>query len=109
MIPITTKQLEKIKELSELGWSAKKIGNELGFCESNVKYWRAKLSIQSKAKRGLKPTYQYTLYDRKGNVRAFGTAEECSRVLGIKKGTIYRAVCVSKKAKNQSVVREDLL
>ena len=81
----------------------------MGFCESNVKYWRAKLSIQSKAKRGLKSTYQYTLYDRKGNVRAFGTAREIADQLGIKITSVYERVCLAKRLGRRNAVREESL
>lgn len=103
---MTTKQLEAIKELSQRGWSAKSIGDKLGFCESGIRYWKKKSGIPSARRRG---TTQYTFYDRKGNVRAFGTAREIADQLGIKISSVYEMVSLAKRLGRRNAVREESL
>lgn len=92
----------RIRKLNERGLNYREIAERLG-CRYNVVWTAAR-------RMGLIPVghkqAQYTLYDLEGNVRAFGTAEECAAAMGIKPGTIYTYVSRSRKKKNKRAVRE---
>lgn len=72
-----------------------------------VYYWRRlKLGLPAHRDASHKRLRDYTVYDRHGNVAAFGTARECARALGVKVETIYRLASRSARCRDGRVVRE---
>lgn len=106
--PVTTKEVEKIKELWKEGYSDYQIGKMIGRDYDVVNRYRSCLGLLANYAKGKRYKAQYTLYDKKGQVRAFGTAEECAKTLGIKIRTVYEMASVSKKTGAQRAVREEL-
>ena len=92
----------RIRKLNERGLNYREIADRLGCGYFAV--WGAARRM------GLTPAghkrVQYTIYDLEGNVRAFGTAEECAASMGVKLGTIYTYVSRSRRKKNKRAVRE---
>ena len=87
---MTTLQLRRLRAYNAAGWNDCQIADELGLTVGTVYYWLR----------------DYTVYDRHGNVAAFGTARECARALGVKVETIYRLASRSARCRDGRVVRE---
>lgn len=92
----------RIRKLNERGLNYRQIAERLG-CNYSAVWTAARRMGLSPV--GMEPA-QYTVYDRAGNVRAFGTAEECAASMGVKLGTIYTYVSRSRRKKNKRAVRE---
>ena len=106
---MTTKQFKQLKELTQSGSSQPQIAKQLGVSVETVRHYQNKLGVKARGMPG-RPKggdSQYTLYDKRGNVRAFGTAQECADALGVKKQYIYWLACVSRKTGVQKAVREE--
>lgn len=89
---ITTSQLKKLKELAQNhNLTQKQVADAVGVGVGSVEYWKLKLGIKC-GRRGPVPSADYTVYDRKGQVVAFGTARECAEAMGIKIGSFYSYV-----------------
>ena len=88
--------------MNRAGLNNREIAEILGVAASTVWTHLADHGIYSPASR----LSQYTVYDRAGNVRAFGTAEECAQTMGVKLGTIYTYVSRARRKKNRRAVRE---
>ena len=88
---MTTLQLRRLRAYNAAGWNDCQIADELGLTVGTVYYWRRlKLGLPAHRDASHKRLRDYTVYDRHGNVAAFGTARECARALGVKVETIYR-------------------
>ena len=96
------KTARRIRQLNARGLNYRETAERLGISIAAVKWAADKMGLSPV---GHKPA-QYTVYDRAGNVRAFGTAEECARAMGVKLGTIYTYVSRSRRKKNKRAVRE---
>lgn len=96
------KTARRIRQLNARGLNYRQIAERLG-CNYSAVWTAARRMGLSPV--GMEPA-QYTVYDRAGNVRAFGTAEECARAMGVKLGTVYTYVSRSRKKKNKRAVRE---
>lgn len=104
---MTTLQLRRLRARNAEGWNDRQIADELGLKVGMVYYWR-RLKLGLPAHRGASPRRlrDYTVYDRHGNVAAFGTARECARTLGVKVETIYSLASRSARRRDGRVVRE---
>ena len=92
---------------SETAGLQRQIADELGLTVGTVYYWRRlKLGLPAHRDASHKRLRDYTVYDRHGNVAAFGTARECARALGVKVETIYRLASRSARCRDGRVVRE---
>lgn len=92
----------RIRKLNECGLNYRETAERLGISITAVKRAADKMCLSPV---GHKPA-QYTVYDREGNVRAFGTAEECAASMGVKLGTVYTYVSRSRRKKRKRIVRE---
>lgn len=92
---MTTKTLERIRELHKQGLNDPEIAKEIGCCTSTVCSWRKKLGLSANWKAS--PKSFYVIYDEKDNVRATGSARECAEALGIKVDSVYRLAHRAKK------------
>ena len=100
---MTTLQLRRLRAYNAAGWNDCQIADELGLTVGTVYYWRRlKLGLPAHRDASHKRLRDYTVYDRHGNVAAFGTARECARALGVKVETISR----SARCRDGRVVRE---
>ena len=82
---MTTLQLRRLRAYNAAGWNDCQIADELGLTVGTVYYWRRlKLGLPAHRDASHKRLRDYTVYDRHGNVAAFGTARECARALGVK-------------------------
>lgn len=105
---MTTLQLRRLKTLNALGLNDQQIAEEIGASGSQVYYWRHyKLRLPCYGSTRRRPYSDYTIYDREGNVRAFGTAQECAKALGCKVHSIYEMASRSKKRGDGRIVREE--
>ena len=106
---MTTLQLRRLRARNAEGWNDRQIADELGLKVGMVYYWR-RLKLGLPAHRDASPRRlrDYTVYDRHGNVAAFGTARECARTLEVEVQTIYRMAWSSKKKRDGRVVKEPL-
>lgn len=106
---MTTLQLRRLRARNAEGWNDREIADELGLKVSTVNYWRrSKLGLPAIRRTGRGKLQDYTVYDRHGNVAAFGTARECARTLEVEVQTIYRMAWSSKKKRDGRVVKEPL-
>lgn len=102
---VTTQTLRKLKELHAQGLVDRETARELGISQSQARYYRKSL--------GLPPnrySASYTVYDRDGNVLAFGTSKECAEALGIKAESIRTVASKTKSGRmegRRQVVREE--
>lgn len=104
---MTTLQLRRLRAYNAAGWNDCQIADELGLTVGTVYYWRRlKLGLPAHRDASHKRLRDYTVYDRHGNVAAFGTARECARALGVKVETIYRLASRSARCRDGRVVRE---
>ena len=104
---MTTLQLRRLRAYNVAGWNDFQIADELGLTVGTVYYWRRlKLGLPAHRDASHKRLRDYTVYDRHGNVAAFGTARECARALGVKVETIYRLASRSARCRDGRVVRE---
>lgn len=104
---MTTLQLRRLRARNAEGWNDREIADELGLKVSTVYYWRrTKLGLPATRRTGREKLRDYTVYDRHGDVAAFGTAKECARTLGVEVETIYRMAWNSKKRRDGRVVKE---
>lgn len=103
---MTTKTLEKIRELHSKGLNDRQISVEIGMCEASVWYWRKKLGLT--ANRTFEPKAFYVIYDRKDNVLATGSASECAEALGIQIDSVYRMAHRAKKDGSGRVIVENI-
>ena len=104
---MTTLQLRRLRARNAEGWNDREIADELGLKVSTVNYWRrSKLGLPAIRRTGRGKLQDYTVYDRHGNVAAFGTARECARTLGVKVETIYSLASRSARRRDGRVVRE---
>lgn len=89
---VTTKQLEMIKRIAQdPGLTQKQIADAVGVGIGSVEYWKSKFGIKC-GRKGQVPSADYTVYNRKGQVVAFGSAKECAETLGIKLESFYTNV-----------------
>lgn len=102
---MTTKTLEKIRELYSRVLNDRQISAEIGMCEASVWYWRKKLGLT--ANRTFEPKAFYVIYDRNDNIRAVGSARECADAMGIQLCSFYSAVTRCRKKKSKRIVREE--
>ena len=80
---MTTLQLRRLRAYNAAGWNDCQIADELGLTVGTVYYWRRlKLGLPAHRDASHKRLRDYTVYDRHGNVAAFGTARECARAWG---------------------------
>lgn len=105
---MTTQRLERIRTLNAAGWNDQRIAQAIGLPPTAVYYWRHdKLRLPpNRAGARRMPYSDYTFYDRKGNVRAFGSAQQCARALGIQITSVYTLACRSARNGDGRVVRE---
>lgn len=104
---MTTLQLRKLRARNAEGWNDRQIADELGLTVGIVYYWRRlKLGLSAHRDANPKRLRDYTVYDRHGNVAAFGTARECASTLGVKVETIYSMASRSARRRDGRVVRE---
>lgn len=102
---MTTKTLERIREMHGQGMNDRQISAEIGMCEASVWYWRKKLGLT--ANRTFEPKAFYVIYDRKDNIRAIGSARECAEAMGIQIDSVYRMAHRAKKNGTGRVVVEN--
>lgn len=91
------------------GYSTKKIGEVLGMSDKTIYLWQKKMGLPSNHGRGMKDNQEFTIYDSKGNIRAFGKARECAEALGIKISSVYEMAARTKRTGKGNVFREELL
>lgn len=99
---MTTKTLEKIRELHKCGLSDLEIAKKIGCGTTTVWNWRQKMGLPAKWK--ATPKQFYVIYDKKDNVRAAGSARECAAVLGIRVDSVYHAAYIAGRKGNGRVV-----
>lgn len=92
----------RIRKLNERGLNYREIGERVGFSACAVRDAAIRMGLYPV---GAHPA-QYTVYDNDGNVRAFGTAQECSDAMGIKLCSFYSAVSRGRRKKDRRIVRE---
>lgn len=105
--PVTTKEIESIKRYHKEGYDDRQIAELIDRGSTTVQRYRAALGLLPNYGKLKKKKAQYTLYSAKGQVRAFGTAEECAQFLGIKKQSVYEMASTSKRTGIQRAVREE--
>ena len=101
---MTTKTLEKIREVHKRGLSDPEIAKEIGCGTTTVWNWRQKMGLPANWK--ATPKAFYVIYDENDNVRAVGSASECAEALGTQIDSVYRMAHRAKKNGSGRVVVE---
>lgn len=103
---MTTKQLCRLKARNAEGWNDHQLADELGITVGMAYYWR-RIKLNLPARRGSQRR-EYTVFDRAGNVVAFGSAENCASTLGMKTESIYSIAGRSAKKGDERIIREKI-
>lgn len=85
MRKVDADMVREMRRMNREGMNNREIAERLGVAASTVWTHLADHGIYSPASR----LSQYTVYDRDGQVAAFGTARECCKTLGIKYETFW--------------------
>lgn len=109
--PLTTIELGKIIHGAQAGVDFHVIAENVGRSPSVVSdiIRRHGLKPVSHRTSGRTAWKDFTVYDRKGNVVAYGTAAECAKTLGIKRASFYQYLSRQrhKKAKQPVIIVEE--
>lgn len=92
----------KIRKMNKAGFNYREISEKVGLSEDVVRRAAIRMGLYPV---GAHPA-QYTVYDQDGNVRAFGTSQECADAMGIQLCSFYSAVSRCRRKKSRRIVRE---
>ena len=92
MRKVDADMVREMRRMNRAGMNNREIAEILGVATSTVWTHLADHGIYSPASR----LSQYTVYDRDGQVAAFGTARECCKTLGIKYETFWSYVAMGR-------------
>ena len=104
---ITTHELLKVRQMWRAGFTIKAIAERYGVHYNTARQWIIWLGEPPKD-RHTRPCTEYTVYNDRDEVIAFGTAEICAGTLGISRRSFYRSVVRQAKGelKRTHIVKE---
>lgn len=106
--PMTTHDFLRMKKLWEKGYTAGMIAEEIGISKGVASKWLRYIGINTDDRSRRRKKAEYTVYNRKDEVVAFGDAETCARTLGIKRDSFFCAYArMGKRSSPWKIIREN--
>lgn len=105
---MTTHDFLRMKKLWEKGYTAGMIAEEIGISKGVASKWLRYIGINTDDRSRRRKKAEYTVYNRKDEVVAFGDAETCARTLGIKRDSFFCAYArMGKRSSPWKIIREN--